>query len=284
MKERSFKIREIIWARLRKNKFAIFGLIVIALLGIVAIIAPIISPYSPTEQRLVERLQTPSLKHFCGTDELGRDVFSRMLYGSRISLSVGLLAVFMATTIGIIIGSISGYFGGIIDNLLMRFVDIMLSIPTLFLILMLIVFLGPSIFNVMLVIGLTGWTDLSRLVRAEFLSLKSREYVLAAKAGGAGHFRIIFKHILPNALSPVFVSVIFGVAGAILLESGLSFLGLGVQPPTPSWGNILTSGKDYIESAWWLTAFPGLSIFITVLSYNLLGEGLRDALDPRLIE
>lgn len=284
MKKRTEGIWNIIWERLKKNKFAIFGMAVIILLGIIAIVSPLISPYNPAEQNLTERLQPPSLKHLCGTDELGRDVFSRMIYGTRISLSVGLLAVFIATTIGIIIGSISGYFGGLIDSLLMRFVDIMISIPTLFLILMLIVFLGPSIFNVMLVIGLTGWTDLARLVRAEFLSLKSREYVLAARGAGAGHLRIIFKHILPNALSPVFISVIFGVAGAILLESGLSFLGLGVQPPTPSWGNILTSGKDYIESAWWLSFFPGLAIFVTVMSYNLLGEGLRDALDPRLIE
>jgi len=284
MKDRTEGIWQIIWRRLKKNKFAIFGMVVIILLSIIAIVSPLISPYNPYEQNLTERLQPPSLKHLCGTDELGRDVFSRMLYGSRISLSVGLLAVLIATTIGIIVGSISGYFGGVVDNILMRFVDIMLSIPTLFLILMLIVFLGPSIFNVMLVIGLTGWTDLARLVRAEFLSLKNREYVLAAKAAGAGHFRIIFRHILPNALSPVFVSVIFGVAGAILLESSLSFLGLGVQPPTASWGNILTSGKDYIESAWWLSFFPGFAIFITVMSYNLLGEGLRDALDPRLIE
>jgi len=284
MKDRTEGIWQIIWRRLKKNKFAIFGMVVIILLSIIAIVSPLISPYNPYEQNLTERLQPPSLKHLCGTDELGRDVFSRMLYGSRISLSVGLIAVLIATTIGIIVGSISGYFGGVVDNILMRFVDIMLSIPTLFLILMLIVFLGPSIFNVMLVIGLTAWTDLARLVRAEFLSLKNREYVLAAKAAGAGHFRIIFRHILPNALSPVFVSVIFGVAGAILLESSLSFLGLGVQPPTASWGNILTSGKDYIESAWWLSFFPGFAIFITVMSYNLLGEGLRDALDPRLIE
>lgn len=284
MKDRTEGIWQIIWRRLKKNKFAIFGMVVIILLSIIAIVSPLISPYNPYEQNLTERLQPPSLKHLCGTDELGRDVFSRMLYGSRISLSVGLIAVLIATTIGIIVGSISGYFGGVVDNILMRFVDIMLSIPTLFLILMLIVFLGPSIFNVMLVIGLTAWTDLARLVRAEFLSLKNREYVLAAKAAGAGHFRIIFRHILPNALSPVFVSVIFGVAGAILLESSLSFLGLGVQPPTASWGNILTSGKDYIESAWWLSFFPGFAIFITVMSYNLLGEGLRDALDPRLIK
>ncbi|MEK6646041.1 MAG: ABC transporter permease, partial [Candidatus Firestonebacteria bacterium] len=178
----------------------------------------------------------------------------------------------------------AGYFGGTIDNIIMRFVDIVLSIPTLFLIFILITFLGPSIVNVMIVIGLTGWADMSRLVRAEFLSLKEREYIQVAHAIGASHKRIIFKHILPNALAPVFVSVTFGIAGAILIESGLSFLGLGVQPPSASWGNILYAGKDYIETAWWLTAFPGIAIFVTVLSYNLLGDGLRDALDPRLIE
>lgn len=270
--------------RFKKNKFALLGSILILVLIFLALLAPVISLYSPDEQNLYNRLQPPSSKHILGTDELGRDVLSRMFFGARISLSVGLLAVAISTSIGIILGSIAGYFGRVVDNIIMRFVDIMLCIPTLFLILMLIVFLGPSIFNVMLVIGLTGWTDIARLIRAEVLSLKEREFVLSAKSIGASSSRIIFKHILPNSLSPVFVSVTFGVAGAILLESGLSFLGLGVQPPLPSWGNILTSGKDYIESAWWLTLFPGLAIFITVIGWNLLGEGLRDVLDPRLIQ
>ena len=284
MTEKSSNILKIVWGRLKRNKLAIAGAVIIVILSITAVLSVFIAPYDPSEQNLPDRLQQPSIKHICGTDDLGRDVFSRLLYGARISLSVGFIAVIIATFIGIILGSVAGYFGGVIDNILMRFVDIMLCIPTLFLILMLIVFLGPSIFNVMLIIGLTSWTDLARMVRAEFLSLKNREYILAARSAGASNSRIIFTHILPNALSPVFVSVTFGVAGAILLESGLSFLGLGVQPPTASWGNILTTGKDYIEVAWWLTAYPGLAIFITVMSYNLLGEGLRDALDPRLIE
>jgi peptide/nickel transport system permease protein len=205
-----------------------------------------------------------------------------MVYGSWISLAVGFVAVGIATIIGIIFGALSGYYGGWTDRIIMRFVDIMLSIPTFFLILAVIAFIGPSIWNIMIIIGLTSWMGVARLVRAEFLSLKEREFVLAARAIGASDMRIIFSHIMPNSLSPVFVSAVLGVAAAILVESALSFLGLGVQPPTPSWGNILTLGKDNIEIAWWLSVFPGLAILFTVLAYNLVGEGLRDALDPRL--
>jgi len=186
--------------------------------------------------------------------------------------------------IGIVIGSIAGFYGGKTDAILMRFVDIMLAFPTFFLILAVIAILEPNIFTIMAVIGVTSWMDVARLVRAEFLSLKERDFVDAARAIGISNRRLIFRHILPNALSPVFVAATFGVAGAILIESGLSFLGLGVQPPDPSWGNILTAGKDNIEIAWWLSLYPGLAILITVLSYNLVGEGLRDALDPRLWE
>ncbi len=264
------------------NKSALIGGVLVICLGVIALAAPLLSGYAPDGQNMAEKLQPPSRLHLLGTDELGRDVFSRMIFGSRISLSVGFAAVFISTLIGLLVGAVSGYFGGWIDQFFMRLVDIVLSVPALFFILMLVVFLGPSIFNVMVIIGLTTWTDLARLVRAEVLSLKNREYILAARASGASHARIIIKHILPNAMAPVFVSVTFGVAGAILIESGLSFLGLGVQPPDPSWGNILTSGKDYIETAWWLTAFPGMAIFATIISYNLLGEGLRNILDPRL--
>ncbi|MFH1073790.1 MAG: ABC transporter permease [Candidatus Firestonebacteria bacterium] len=284
MSKKKFSRGQETWEKLKRNKLALFGAFIIVVLSILAVFAPMITPFSPEEQNISERLLAPGSKHLCGTDELGRDIFSRMLSGARVSLSVGFIAVIISTIIGILIGAAAGYYGGWIDGFLMRFVDIMLSIPTLFLILMLSVYLGPSIVNVMIIIGLTGWMDLSRLVRAEFLSLKKREYVLSARVSGASDTRIIFKHILPNALAPVFVSVIFGVGGAILVESGLSFLGLGVQPPDSSWGNILTSGKDYIERAWWLTVYPGLAIFITVMSYNILGEGLRDALDPRLVE
>jgi peptide/nickel transport system permease protein len=284
MEEKKNNITGMIKGLLRTNKMAAAGGLLVILLVLVAVLAPAIARVEPTEQDLSNVLQGPSRSHWLGTDELGRDVFARMVFGSRISLSVGMVAVIIELLIGILLGALAGYFGGWIDMMISRFIDIMMCIPDYFLILALIVYLGPSIYNIMIVIGLTSWTGLARLVRAEFLSLKNREYVVAAKAAGASHGRIIFRHILPNALSPVFVSAIFGVAGAILLESGLSFLGLGVQPPMASWGSILTSGKDYIDSAWWLTAFPGLAIFVTVMSYNMLGQGLRDALDPRLKE
>lgn len=252
------------------------------LLFAVAIIAPLISPYDPNAIDVDNILKSPSPKHLLGTDDLGRDVFSRMIWGSRISLAVGFIAVGIATLIGILLGAMSGYYGRWIDSLIMRFVDMMLTIPSFLLILAVIAFIGPSIFNIMVVIGLTSWMGVARLVRAEFLSLKEREFVLAARSIGASDTRIIFRHILPNALTPVCISFILGVAGAILLESGLSFLGLGVQPPNPSWGNILASGRQYIEIAWWLIIFPGLAILITCLSYYLLGEGIREVLDPKL--
>lgn len=245
-------------------------------------LAPVVSPFNPNDIDRKHILEPPGISHPLGTDDLGRDVLSRMLYGSRISLSVGFIAVGIATVIGVIIGAVSGYYGRWTDRIIMRVIDIMLSIPTFFLILAVIAFVGPSIWNIMIIIGLTSWMGVARLVRAEFLSLKEREFVLAAKALGASNMRIIFKHIMVNSLAPVFVSAVLGVASAILVESALSFLGLGVQPPTPSWGNILTLGKDNIEIAWWLSVFPGLAILITVLVYNLVGEGLRDALDPRL--
>ncbi len=231
-----------------------------------------------------QRLLPPSWEHPMGTDDLGRGVLVRMLYGARISLLVGFVAVGVSSLIGILFGSLAGYYGGWIDALIMRFVDIMLCFPTFFLILAVIAFLDPSIWNIMIVIGLTSWMGVARLIRAEFLSLRQRDFVLAAQALGASDLRLIFRHILPNALSPVLVSATLGIAGAILTESALSFLGIGVQPPTPSWGNMLITGKQTLGSAWWLSVFPGVAILITVLGYNLLGEGIRDALDPRLKE
>lgn len=272
----------VFWRRFIHKRTAVFGAVLVIILILLSLAAPIIAPYSPDKQDLSQKLRPPSVSHWMGTDEYGRDVLSRMLYGGRISLSVGFVAVGISLFIGVLLGSLAGYFGGWVDQAIMRTVDIVLCIPTLFLILMLIVFLGPSLFNIMVIIGLTSWTELSRLVRAEFLTLKQRDYVSAARAVGASNRRIIFMHILPNALAPIFISATFGVAGAILLESGLSFLGLGVQPPMASWGNILTSGKDYITQAWWLTMIPGMAIFITVMGYNLLGDGLRDIMDPRL--
>ena len=264
-----------------QNPLAKAGLVIIAIVLLLALLAPLIAPYDPNDINVKAILLSPSWQHWMGTDGLGRDVLSRMLYGGRISLLVGLVAVGISTSIGIVLGAIAGYYRGWVDTVIMRLVDIMLSIPSFFLILAVIAFLEPSIINVMIVIGLTSWMGVTRLVRAEFLSLSGREFVLASRTLGAKDARLIFTHLLPNSLTPIIVSAVLGVAGAVLLESGLSFLGLGVQAPQASWGNILTDGKDYIQFAWWLSLFPGLAILITVLGYNLLGEGLRDALDPR---
>ncbi len=264
------------------NKLGSVGLIIVTIAFLAAIASPLLAPYEPTEIHMTERLTPPCRAHPLGTDHLGRDIASRMTYGARISLSVGFVAVAISIIIGVLIGSVAGFYGGLVDTLLMRFVDIMMCFPAFFLILTVIALLGPNIWNVMFIIGLTSWMGTSRLVRAEFLSLKERDFITAAKALGLPNRRIIFRHILPNALAPVFVSATLGVAGAILTEAGLSFLGFGVQPPTPSWGNILTEGRLYIFDAWWLTVFPGLAILITVLAFNLLGEGLRSRLDPRL--
>lgn len=272
---------KLIIRRILKNKIAVTGLFFLSIILIVAIFAPIIAPYDPYRIDVYKVLEPPSKSHIFGTDELGRDVFSRIVYGARVSLKVGIIAMGIAILTGTILGSIAAYYGGFIDSFIMRLVDVMLAFPTLFLILAVVAVLEPSIYIIMVVIGLTGWMDVARLVRAEVLSLKEREFVLASKAIGASSMRIIFKHILPNAIYPVIVSATFAVGGAILVESGLSFLGLGIQPPEPSWGGILSVGKDYITVAWWLSFFPGIAIFLTVLSFNLLGEALRDALDPK---
>jgi peptide/nickel transport system permease protein len=272
----------VFWKRFRTNGFAMAGLAVVLLLFLVSFLAPYLTPYDPSTIDAYHVLLPPSAAHWMGTDELGRDVLTRTLYGARISLKVGFVAVGIAMVIGTVVGLVAGYYGGWTDSVLMRFVDIMLCFPTFFLILAVIALLEPSIWYIMLIIGITGWMGVARLVRAEVLSIKERDYVMAARSIGASDLRIIFRHILPNASAPVLVAATLGVAGAILTESALSFLGIGVQPPTPSWGNILTSGKDYLEFAWWLSLFPGLAILVTVLAYNLLGEGIRDALDPRL--
>lgn len=268
--------------RLFRNPLAVAGAAVVLFFCVLALFPSLASSHDPNRIDILKILEPPSGAHPLGTDDLGRDVLARMLHGARISLSVGFVAESIAIGIGLVIGLLAGYYGGKVDSLLMRFVDIMLCFPTFFLILAVIAFIGPSIWNIMLIIGVTGWMGVARLVRAETLSLKERDFVAAARAQGAGTARILFRHILPNTLAPVLVAATLGVAGAILVESGLSFLGIGVQPPTPSWGNILTAGKDNIEFAWWLSLFPGLAIFLTVLGYNLLGEGIRDAVDPRL--
>ncbi|MBW2039623.1 MAG: ABC transporter permease [Deltaproteobacteria bacterium] len=280
MKGRS--LRGLFWFKFSRNRLAVGGAIVVFSLFFTSLLAPLICSYNPSFIDVEHVLSPPSREHPLGTDQLGRDVLSRIIWGGRISLLVGFVAVGIATLIGVILGAVAGYYGRLVDSIIMRFVDIMLCFPTFFLILAVIALLEPSIWNIMVVIGLTSWMGVSRLVRAEVLSLKKREFVLAAKAQGAGDMRTIFRHILPNAMAPVFVSAILGIGGAILTESALSFLGIGVQPPTPSWGNILTAGKDNIEIAYWLSLYPGLAILLTVLGYNLLGEGLRDALDPKI--
>jgi len=268
--------------RLFRNPLAIAGAAVILFFLAMALLPTLFSAHDPNKIDILRILDPPSLRHLLGTDDLGRDVLARMVYGARISLSVGFVAESIAIGIGLIVGLLAGYYGGRTDAVLMRFVDIMLCFPSFFLILSVVAFIGPSIWNIMVIIGITGWMGVARLVRAETLSLKERDFVTAARAQGAGAARIMFRHILPNTLAPILVAATLGVAGAILVESSLSFLGIGVQPPTPSWGNILTAGKDNIEFAWWLSLFPGLAIFLTVLGYNLLGEGIRDAVDPRL--
>lgn len=239
-------------------------------------------PYSSTEYDLDAALIHPQASHWLGTDEQGRDVLSRLIYGSRISLSVGFVAVGISVLIGIIVGAIAGYYGGKIDLIVSRTIEIILCFPTFFLIIAVIAFIGPSLYNIMIVIGVTGWTGIARLVRGEFLKLRNQEFVSAIQAVGARSLRIIFRHLVPNAMAPVMVAASFGVASAILIESSLSYLGFGVQPPTPSWGDILSQSRDFMDIAWWLTVFPGIAIFITITAFNLVGEGLRDAIDPRM--
>lgn len=265
-----------------RNRMAVAGLVFILGMLAFALFAPFIAPYDPTYIDIKNILVGPSGSHIFGTDTLGRDIFSRIVYGSRISLSIGFIAVGIAVIIGIIFGSIAGYYGGRVDSILMRFVDIMLCFPTFFLILAVIAVLEPSILNIMVVIGATSWMGVARLIRAEVLSLKERDYVTCARVMGASDVWIITRHLIPNAIAPVMVSATLGIGGAILVESALSFLGIGVQPPTPSWGNILMDGKSTLGVAWWLTIFPGIFITLTVLAYNLLGEALRDMLEPRL--
>ncbi|MCP4650088.1 MAG: ABC transporter permease [PVC group bacterium] len=267
--------------KILKHKLAVSGSVIIIAMVILAILAPFFCRYSPDDIDIGQYLLPPSADHLLGTDQLGRDLFSRMVYGARISLSVGFISVGLAVIIGMFFGAIAGYYGGITDAVIMRFVDIMLCFPKLFLILALVALFEPSIYIIMVVIGVTSWMGIARLLRAEILSLKQRDFVLAAKACGVSDVVIIMRHLIPNAIGPIIVNATLGVAAAILLESGLSFLGLGVQPPTASWGNILMDAKFTLGIAWWMTVFPGVAIFITVLGYNLLGEGLRDTLMAR---
>ena len=265
----------------KKNKLALYSLIFILLIIMAAVFAPYISPYNPDKINVNAILRPPSFKHLLGTDQLGRDVFSRLIYGSRISVEVGFISVSISLFIGIIIGAFAGYYAGLTDGFLMRFVDIMLTFPSFFLILAVSAILRPSIINIMIIIGLTSWMGVARIIRAEFMQNREKDYVLSAKAAGAPDLYIMFIEILPNVVAPILVSATLGIAGAILIQASLAFLGIGIMPPTPSWGGMLSRGKTYIMVAWWLTLFPGIAILLTVLSFNLVGEAVRNALDPR---
>jgi peptide/nickel transport system permease protein len=269
----------------KKNRMATFGLSCMILLYFVALLAPLIAPYDPNAQEDVVQSQTlaPSPEHPMGTDKLGRDVFSRVIYGSRISLSIGFIAVGISVTLGSLVGAVAGYLGGVTDNVLMRFVDMFLSFPRLVLVITVVALFSPSIFLLVAVLGATGWMGTSRIVRGQVLALRDQEFVHAVKALGLKDWRILLHHVLPNTMAPIIVSATLGIGNTILLEAGLSFLGLGVQPPTPSWGSIINDGRGImLLDAWWIATFPGLAIVLTVICFNLLGDGLRDALDPRL--
>lgn len=270
------------WKRLKRNPTAMFGLGLIIFLGIVAIFAEWLVPYDPVAIDLSANLQPPSKAHWFGTDYFGRDILSRIIYGAQISMTVGFVVQFISLVIGVTLGAVAGYFGGKVDNLIMRFTDVVMSFPDLLFIIGVRVALGPGIWNVFLAMSLVGWTGKARIVRGQILAVREMEYIEAARALGARHFKIIWKHILPNTMAPMIVSVTMGVAGAIMSEAGLSFLGLGVQEPFPSWGSIINEGLSYLRVAPWYTLFPGIAIALTVLGFNLLGDGLRDALDPRL--
>jgi len=267
-----------------RNRTAVAGLIVIVSLYLLALITPLVAPYDPDVQGplLTERLIGFSSAHPLGTDHFARDVLSRLLYGARISLTIGFVAVGISVSIGTLLGAIAGYLGGIVDGLIMRFVDMVISFPRLILLITIIAVFEPSIFLIVAVLGLTQWPSTARIVRGEVLSLREREFVQAARALGYPKRRIILRHLIPNALAPVIVAATLGIGNTIVLEAGLSFLGLGVQSPTASWGTMVADGRDHLLNAWWLSTFPGLAIVFTVLSFNLVGDGLRDALDPRL--
>lgn len=275
---------KIIVRKFFENKLAVLGLIVLLVIVISAILAPVIAPYDPAEQNLLDKLKPPSGQYLLGTDEIGRDIFTRLLYGGRVSLAVGFFSILGSITIGTIYGAISGYYGGRVDNLMMRVIDILISFPSIFLLITVVTLVKPSVTNIIIVFALTGWFGTSRLVRGEFLSLKNRDYVLAARNVGMSDARIIFRHMLPNAMAPIIVAATLGVGGVIIAESSISFLGLGISPPTASWGNMLqgAQGITIMLKAWWYPVFPGLMILLTVLSINFVGDGLRDALDPKL--
>jgi peptide/nickel transport system permease protein len=271
------------WQRFRRNKFALIGLCILTVFILAAVFAPLLAPHDPNRANLRMRNQPPSREYPFGTDDMGRDILSRLLYGGRISLSVGLVSVGISLSIGLVLGSLAGYFGGFVDTFIMRLADIFYSFPFLILAITISAIFGPSIYNTMIILGVLSWPGPARLLRAEFLKLKTTDFVAAATALGARPGRIMFRHILPNAFSPLLVSATLGVASAILSEAGLSFLGLGVPPPAPSWGNMLNRARPLhiLAGMPWMWIPPGLAVFVVVLSINFVGDGLRDAFDPR---
>ncbi|MCG8539489.1 MAG: ABC transporter permease [Clostridia bacterium] len=273
-----------VWRRLRKNKMAMVGLGILIILIVSALSAPLIADYEDVviKQDLINKLEEPSLEHIFGKDEFGRDIFARIIWGARVSLVVGIVAVGISVISGGTLGAVAGYYGGKLDTVIMRIMDIFLAIPSILLAIAIVSALGPSIINLMIAIGISYVPTYARIVRASVLSIREQEFIEAAKAIGASDFRIILRHIIPNALAPVIVQGTLGVAGAILSTAGLSFIGLGIQPPAPEWGAMLSTSRAYLRYAWHVTTFPGVAIMITILALNLLGDGLRDALDPRL--
>ena len=282
----------IAWYHFRKHKLALAGLGILSLLVIGTLVVPVVTRYDPGKTSILDKYLPPSPQHIMGTDGLGRDMFIRAMDGGRISLAIGLLAMLLAISMGTVVGSIAGYYGGMIDNILMRVADLMLTMPTLFVAILLtqllragvIPFLQAGIMPIILIVAITSWMGVARLVRASFLSLKEKEFVEAARCCGAGNRRIMLRHILPNAMSPIIVAATLRVGAAIITESGLSYLGFGVQPPTPTWGNMLKNAQSELDYAPWTAIFPGLFIFLTVIAVNYIGDGLRDALDPRHVD
>lgn len=275
--------RSIAWSKFRKNRLACASAVVVLLLTALAALAPWIAPRDPLYIDMAQKFAKPGQAGFVlGADELGRDVLSRLLHAGRVSLAVGLMTAVLAVVIGSILGALAAFYGGILDTIIMRFADVLLSMPTIFLLLALAAFLKPTLFTITVIIGLNSWMSVARLVRGQILSIKQQEFVIAARALGAGDRRLIFRQLLPNALAPVLVSATLSVATAILLESSLSYLGFGIQPPTASWGNMLNNAQAYVLYAPWVAIYPGFMITLTVLSFNFAGDGLRDALDPRL--
>lgn len=268
--------------RLRRNPGAVAGAFVLLVMILAAILAPVIAPYDPIEQDSQAIRQPPNAEHWFGADNFGRDIYSRVLYGGRMSLPVGFVAVGITAIFGVALGLIAGYYGGRTDSIIMRGVDIMLAFPGILLAMALVAILGTSLFNLMLAVGIAAIPEYTRVVRGSVLSARETEYVIAARVSGARNQAIILRHVLPNVLPPVIVLATLGIATAIILGSTLSFLGLGIKPPTPEWGNMLSDGRSMIRHQWWVSFFPGLAIMLTVLAINLLGDGMRDALDPRL--